>query len=51
MKQAALGLRHLMLVTEEGKVFASGCGSKGQLGIVDPKGHPYQEVETLTQGI
>lgn len=49
VKQAALGLRHLVLVTTEGKVFVAGSGSKGQLGIVDVNGHPFRELDLLTQ--
>lgn len=50
VKQASLGLRHLAIVTEDGKIFVSGSGSKGQLGIVDSYGRPFSELQTLTQG-
>ncbi|KAK3907239.1 Secretion-regulating guanine nucleotide exchange factor [Frankliniella fusca] len=49
VKQASLGLRHLALVTEDGNVFVSGSGSKGQLGLADANGQPFSEISTLTQ--
>lgn len=49
VKRASLGLRHLALVAEDGKVFVCGSGSKGQLGLVDSNGHPFPEICTLTE--
>lgn len=49
VKQASLGLRHLSVVTEDGKVFVSGRGSKGQLGILNSSGSSFPEIHTLTQ--
>lgn len=49
IKQASLGLRHLAIVSEAGKVYVSGSGNKGQLGIVDSSGHPLTESQNITQ--
>ncbi|XP_034230431.1 secretion-regulating guanine nucleotide exchange factor [Thrips palmi] len=49
VKQASLGLRHLVIVSEAGKVYASGAGNKGQLGIVDSSGRPLSESQNITQ--
>ncbi len=47
-KQIAIGQRHSMALTEEGKVWVWGTGDDGRLGLGDEKDRPFPELmETL----
>lgn len=46
----AAGLRHVLVLTKDGRVMACGCGSKGQLGILDDSRLPLKELEEFREG-
>ena len=49
VKQASFGLRHIAAVTMTGRVFVSGSGNKGQLGILDCNACPMTELDVFTE--
>ena len=50
IKAISMGLRHSALVTESGRIFVSGSGTKGQLGLVDDENKIVRNLSSFTEG-
>lgn len=49
LQSVSAGLRHVLVLTRDGRVMACGCGSKGQLGILDESREPVKELEEFRE--
>ncbi|XP_012270005.1 secretion-regulating guanine nucleotide exchange factor isoform X2 [Orussus abietinus] len=47
--RCSMGLRHSAYVTEDGLIFVTGSNSKGQLGVISPKGKQISMLTTFTR--
>lgn len=50
VKKIAAGLRHSVVISDDGRVFVTGSGNKYQLGLVDSNTEPILSTDTFTPG-